>query len=193
MLEFLGPWSVWSGTGVDGAPATPDLSIIGFTDNKINIDWPDVAQAADYVVTVKNGNVTAATAVTALSEYDATIVSRNMGIYVQSRNSYGLSNFGYLSGSLPAPVAVTNLAQPDPATWRVTWDASTATALTGYVAMIGDTSGFAQEDALEVLTTTDPESTFTALPAGTYYVRVAAKDETYDVLGGDLNWAEIEI
>lgn len=195
MLEFQGPWAVWSGTGVEGAPEAPVPVVDSFDGNILVVSWPLVAAAADYVATVKRESVTVSTLIVATNTFTRECQCRYLNIFVQSRNSYGLSNFGYVAASHPPPDAPTNVQQPNPLNWQITWDAVIDNDLTGYIAMIGNTSGFVQDDAIQVIITGDTvtSATFSPLPAGTYYVRVAAKDLFYDNVGGDLNWTEIEI
>lgn len=196
ILEFQGPWTTWSGEGVTGAPGTPVPEFVDLTpEGLIQIDWPDVEQAADYAVNVMNGPIIVKTATTVVSEYSTLVVSRIMSMNIQARNSYGSSSFGYISGAIPVPATVTGLAQPDPQTWEITWDASNAVFLTGYIVMIGLTSGFNSANALQILEVDEvtTSATFDSLPAGSYFIRVAAKDIVYDVIGGSLNFAEIEI
>lgn len=173
-----------------------------FVGTYFDVNWAAAARASDYEIEVEDtvGAVVMRTIYTsaqslrylfedAVSDGDA---KRAYTVRVRGRNTGGNGPWATLLITNAAPATTTGVGTSGSGTSRtVTWDASAATDLGGYLARFSTTTGFDPTAGEGTAFYTGPDATadLTGLTPGTdYYVRVAAFD-VWDQDIADLNWS----
>lgn len=188
-------------------PSPPDVVTglaltTAFVGTYFDVNWANAARAADYELqiidtatsTLMRTIYTSAQTVRythgdAVDDGDA---KRNYTVKLRGRNTVGDGPWATLAISNSAPAAVTGVAASGSGTSRtVTWTASTASDLAGYIARYSTSSGFdpAAGGGTEFYTGPSTSAVLSGLTVGTtYYVRVAAVD-VWDSDISYLNWS----
>lgn len=194
------PVTLTAQPSVPDAPAALALTS-PFVGTFFEINWAFAERASDYQIEVRDlasallRTIYTSAQVVRYLYADAVTdggAKRSYSLNVRGRNAGGNGAWSTLAVTNSAPATTTGLAESGSGTSRtITWTASAATDLAGYLARYSTTTGFdaAAGQGTAFYDGTAASASLTGLTVGvTYYVRVAA----YDVWAkdiADLNWS----